>query len=339
MVKVALAGLGFMGKTHLGIYLGMPNAKVEAICDITPAALNITTLDAGGNIQTSSGAVDLSGIRKYASFDQMLADGGYDVVDICLPTYLHAGHAIKALQAGRHVFCEKPLALNAGEVDAILAQVKQSGKLFSVGQCLRHWPAYVALKDIVASGRYGKVQYAEFARFSQTPTWTWNNWILDSGKSGNAALDLHVHDVDMVLFLLGAPRSVRSRGVFAPDGGIEHISTLYQYDGCVAQSTGGWIASKSFGFNMRAFLILERATVELDFSKTPPVVVYPAGADKFAPELPAGDGYYHELRDFIAGIERGKLSGIVTAESGAESARLCLAEIDSARAQREVAWN
>lgn len=336
MVKVALAGLGFMGKTHLGIYLGMPNVKVEAICDITPAALDIKTLDAGGNIQTSSGAVDLSGVRKYASFEKMLADGGYDVVDICLPTYLHAEWSIKALQAGHHVFCEKPLALNATEIDAIVSKVKETGKLFSVGQCLRHWPAYVALKDIVASGRYGPVKYAEFARFSQTPTWTWNNWILDSAKSGNAALDLHVHDVDMALFLLGAPRSVRSQGVFAKDGGVSHLSTLYRYDGLVAQSTGGWIATQSFGFNMRAFLILERATVELDFSKTPSVVVYPAGGEKYAPELPVGDGYYHELRDFIAGVERGKLSGIVTVESGAESARLCLAEIESARTNCEI---
>ncbi len=267
----------------------------------------------------------------------MLADGGYDVVDICLPTYLHAEWSLKALQAGNHVLCEKPLALTAAETDAILAKVKQTGKLFSVGQCLRHWPAYVAIKEIVDSGRYGKVKYAEFARFSLTPTWTWNNWILDGAKSGNAALDLHVHDVDMALFLLGLPKSVRSRGVFAKDGSVEHISTVYQYDDVVAQSTGGWIATKSFGFNMRAFLILERATVELDFSKTPALVVGPADGDKFAPELPAGDGYYHELHDFIAGVERGQLSGVVTAESGAASVKVCLAEIQSARENREIA--
>ncbi len=336
MVRIALAGLGFMGKTHLGIYLGMPNAKVEAICDAEPAALDIRSLDAGGNIQTSSGAVDLSGVRKYASLAQMLSDGGYDVVDICLPTYLHAEWSIKALHAGNHVFCEKPLALTAAETVAILAAIRQTGKLFSVGQCLRHWPAYAAVKDIVASGRYGRVKYVEFARFSQTPTWTWKNWILDGAKSGNAALDLHVHDVDTLLYLVGMPKSVRSRGVFAPDGSVEHIATVYQYDGLVAQSTGGWIASKSFGFNMRAFLILERATVELDFSKTPPLVVYPAGGDKFAPELAPGDGYYHELRDFVAGIERGQLSGIVTADSAADSVRVCLAEIQSARENREI---
>ena len=71
MVRVAITGMGFMGKTHLGIYNRLENVEIAALCDIRREALDITSLDAGGNIQSSSGAVDLSGVKKFTDFDAM----------------------------------------------------------------------------------------------------------------------------------------------------------------------------------------------------------------------------------------------------------------------------
>jgi predicted dehydrogenase len=113
---------------------------------------------------------------------------------------------------------------------------------------------------------------------------------------------------------------------------------VYDYPDWVVSSTGGWLCSKTFGFNMRALFALEKATIELDFSKQPVVMVYPQDSDKYALPLPEGDGYYYELQDFIAGVERGKLSGIVTPESAADSVKLCLAEIRSAKEHREIVF-
>ena len=117
---------------------------------------------------------------------------------------------------------------------------------------------------------------------------------------------------------------------------MSHIATVYTYDDFVVSSTGGWICSDSFGFNMRAFFVLENATIEMDFSKDPVVMVCPQGEEKYALPLPDGDGYYHELHDFIAGIERGQLSGIVTPESAADSVRICLEEIRSVQENTEI---
>lgn len=338
MVKVALTGVGFMGKTHLGVYqkLGRDKVEVVALCDIRKANTEISQLEAGGNIKASSGSIDLGRARKYTDYASMLEDGGFDYVDICLPTFLHAEYSIKALEAGFNVFCEKPMAMTAAEADEILEAVEKSGKLFSVGQCLRFWPAYVEAKKLIDSGKYGAMKYAEFARFSAPPTWGWDNWPLDGKRSGSAALDLHVHDVDMLLFLFGKPDSVRSTGVVERDGGVSHIASLYSYPGFAAASTGGWICSDSFGFNMRAFFVLEKATIELDFSKEPAVTLCPQGGKKAAVALPEGDGYYHELADFIAGVSRGKLSGTVTGASAAESLKLTLTEIDSVKKGKEL---
>jgi hypothetical protein len=101
-------------------------------------------------------------------------------------------------------------------------------------------------------------------------------------------------------------------------------------------STGGWNCSDSFGFNMRALLVLEGATIELDFSKEPAVSLAPKGGKKSAVPLPEGDGYYHELADFTAGIAAGKLSGIVTGASAAESVKLTLTEIESVKQAKEL---
>ena len=336
MIRIAVVGLGFMGKTHIGIYTRLNRAEVGALCDYRQEALDIRSLDAGGNIATAAGSVDLSGANRYTDFDAMLADGGFDAVDLCVPTFLHADFAVKALRAGYHVFCEKPLALTAEETKRILDTIEETGKLFSVGQCLRYWPAYRKIKEILDDRRYGSVRSADFTRLSNLPEWSWKNWVIDGKLSGNAALDLHIHDVDMVLHLFGLPGSVRSSGVRDRDGGFSHIATHYGYRNMVVTSSGGWIVPKAYGFNMKAFLILEKASVELDFKKQSVLTVYPEEGEAFSPDLQPEDGYYYELEDFVNGIGQGRLSGLVTAESAAASVRLCLEEIRSAREGREI---
>ncbi len=336
MIKVAIIGLGFMGKTHLGVYLKLKDVEVVALAEAVRENTEFTSLDVGGNIKAPSRSIDLSRTRKYTDYEKLLADGGFDIINICLPTFLHAEYTIKALKAGFNVFCEKPMAMSAEETDRMLAAVQASGKLFSVGQCLRFWPAYVEVKRLIDSGSYGKVKYAEFARFSAPPAWGWDNWSVDGKRSGNAAFDMHIHDVDMLLFLFGKPTAVRSRGVVDQDGSILHIASVYSYPDLTAASTGGWLCSDSFGFDMRAFFVLEKATIELDFAKDPVVSLYPMGGKKTAVALAEGDGYYHELVDFVAGVAKGKLSGRVTGQSAAESVKLALTEIESVRKDKEL---
>ena len=101
MVRVALAGLGFMGKTHIGAYLKIPGVEVAALWDPHEERLALSSLDNTGNIASASGPVDLGGARRYTDYRQMLSAGGFDFVDVCTPTFLHADFTIRALDAGR----------------------------------------------------------------------------------------------------------------------------------------------------------------------------------------------------------------------------------------------
>ena len=117
------------------------------------------------------------------------------MVDVCLPTDLHAEVTVAALEAGKHVLCEKPMALTVAECDRMVAAAKASGRFLMIAHCIRFWPEYIALKEIVDSGQYGKVTSALFRRISGLPKWS--EWFPNPQRSGGAILDLHIHDVGL----------------------------------------------------------------------------------------------------------------------------------------------
>ncbi len=339
MIRVAVVGLGFMGKTHIGVYNSLKNVKITALCDKNPDSLNLTSLDAGGNIESSSGSVDFSDVPKFTDFDEMLDSGGFDAVDITLPTDTHVALTVKALDAGYHVFVEKPLALDSKSALQIVASTADSGRICSVGQCLRFWPLYTEVKKIIDSKQYGLIRHAEFSRYSPPANWASDDWLAKSSRSGGASLDLHIHDVDIILHLFGKPESVRSVGVPDGNGYFSHISTVYQYPDLSVASTGGWGFSPDFPFNMRALYVFDKATVEMDISRESPVMVFPFEGEPYSLEMPAGDGYYYELIDFLQRCENGEMSDVVSPSVAAESIRLVELEVMSANEGREMAVN
>ena len=336
MVKIAVVGLGFMGKMHLSIYGQFDDVEVTALCDAHEEALKLGGPASETNIAVGDSSADVSGARRYTDFSRMLADGGFDFVDLCLPTHLHREYTVAALQAGYHVFCEKPMALTAEEGSDMIRASKKSGKLLTVGQCLRFWPMYVKLKEVIDSKQYGRVISGEFTRYSSTPLWSRDSWILDGSVSGNAALDMHIHDVDMIVHLFGRPRGVCAQGVKTMAEGFSHITTVYDYPDVAVNSVGNWVCSSGFGLAMRAFIVLEQAVVELDSTKQPMLTIIPDGGERIVPELDEKDGYYHELRSFADNVKTGSSPSVVTPESALESLEVTLAEINSAKKRSPV---
>jgi len=158
MVKVGIIGLGFMGRMHLEDYQKHPEVKIVAVSDTIAKKLK-GDLSGGGNISTEKDIFDFTGIRTYEEADELIADEDVDLVDICLPTHLHAEFTIKALNKGKHVLCEKPMAGCLEECDSMIEAAEKAGKKLMIGQCLRFWPEYEVLKDYVENGKMGKLVY------------------------------------------------------------------------------------------------------------------------------------------------------------------------------------
>lgn len=189
-LNIALVGLGGMGTVHLNNYAHLADCTVAAICDPSPQAK-----EKGAEL----------GVPVYEHMEDMLARGGLDVVDVCTPTFLHRAQVMAALEAGLHVICEKPLALALADAEAMYAKAEEKGVLLLVGQVLQYAPTTKVLRELVGSGRYGKVVDAQFLRLSACPRWVKNGWLFDKSKSGHLPYDLHIHDLDLMISLFGKP--------------------------------------------------------------------------------------------------------------------------------------
>jgi len=336
MLKVGIAGFGFMGQTHYKCWKKVEGAEVVAICDVNPN-IEEDTKRAVGNIGDGQEAVDFSSLNVYTDFDEMLAKEKLDAVSITLPTYLHPDNSIKALSAGVNVMCEKPMALNSKECARMIAEAKRSGKVLQIGHCVRFWPEYVKAKEIIDSGKYGKVIAGTFQRLGSAPTWSIDNWFLDEQRSGGVALDLHIHDTDFVQYLFGMPKAVCSVGAKGPGGGLLHISTQYLYDNDTAiTAEGGWGMCPAFGFEMSFNIVLEKATLVYDLTREPAFRVCPAEGEVFTPEVEEGDGWFLQIAHFAKAVRGEKLKTITTLAQSMNSVKIVEAEKQSASKGQRV---
>jgi predicted dehydrogenase len=338
-VRVAVVGLGMMGTTHFKSYQEIAGAEVAAVCDVEGVKLSGDWSKAAGNIDTGAARqVDLSRLKTYGDFAALLADREIDLVDLCVPTHQHAEMTMAALDAGKHVFCEKPMALTSRLAHRMIRAAEKAGRMLAIGHVLRFWPEYLMMKEMIDSGRYGRVRSAYFLRLSPRPQWSWNNWLQDAERSGAAALDLHIHDTDTVQWFFGRPAKVAAAGMLE-GGGIAHIVTDYRYaGGPLVVAEGGWNYPAAFPFRMEARILFELAALEYSSLRSPTLTIYDDKTGKVEhPPVPAGFGYTEELRYFIGCVAAGTPPARLAPADSAAAVAIVEAEIKSARTGRAVA--
>jgi len=336
MLQIGIAGLGFMGRIHYKYWKALKGAEVAAICDANPN-IEEDVKRAVGNIGEAEEAIDFASLQLYTDFDKMLSDGKLDAISLTLPTYLHADYSTKALAAGVNVLCEKPMALNVQDCERMIAEAKRAGKVLQIGHCVRFWPEYAQAKEIVDSGKYGKVIAATFQRLGAPPTWSIDNWFLDEKRSGGMALDLHIHDTDYVQYLFGAPSAVCSFAAKGAGGALVHIVTQYLYDDDkVVTAEGGWAMMPAFGFEMSFNIVMEKATVVYDLTREPAFKVCPADGEAITPDVEKDDGWFLQIAHFAKAVRGEKVKPITTLEESRDSVKIVAAEKESASKRQKV---
>jgi predicted dehydrogenase len=326
-----------MGKAHYGAWKNCRGAKVTAVCDTDLAQL---TAKVTGNIKGVADNTRLPpAVKVWDDFHAMLAAGGIDIVDITLPTPLHPEMTVAALNAGCHVLCEKPMALDLRSCDRMLAAAAKADRELLVAHCVRFFPAYAYLRRLVRSGRYGKAVSADFTRYMAAPKWSpkGGSWLLDESKSGGVYLDAHIHDADYILSLFGKPDAVTSRAHRSRAGYVDHMVTIYDYPEITVTSSASFAASDSLVWDASARVFLEKATVYIGPAYKNELTVYPQGGKPFSPSLGTASGYDAEIKYFLSMIEkRLKDDVVLTAEDARESIALVLAERKSAETGKTV---
>lgn len=224
MLRVAEIGMGGISGCHYPVWKEMEDVKVVAICDVRPEQME-----------------GYEGVNKYTDFDDLLANEEIDILDITLPTYLHAEYAIKAMERGIHVICEKPISLNRDDVKRVYDTAAKMGVNFMIAHVLRFWDEYVMLKEIYDTGKYGKLLSGSMERIGQIPKWSWDNWMKDENRSGLVPFDLHIHDLDFLVYAFGNPKSKSSFRSKRPDQ--DYFCVTYDYGDFFVNTQASWYAS------------------------------------------------------------------------------------------------
>ena len=343
MLNYAIIGFGGLGKTHFGNYTDLcvsaGGVKLVAICDVDEKQFTTKT---DTNLGADTTDLNLTGYNLYTDAKEMFEKEQLDFVITAVPTYLHEKIAVMAMERGIHVLSEKPMAINLEQAENMIKVAKENNVLLMIGQCVRYFKAYSALKEMIDSKRFGKVIKADFSRVSGTPIWGWENWYMDEEKSGGAALDLHIHDVDFINYAFGMPDSVSSVATHYKTK-FDSIESVYYYGDTIVTAKGEWgFPATSYPFEAKFTVRFETATVEYKNDK---LMLYeengPCENGKPARELVLRNtnGYLDEEIDFVfcvKGIKGQKESAVNPASSSILSLKLALAEKESALTGKRV---
>lgn len=302
MLKVGMVGIGGISGAHIPAWEAMEETELVALCDIRPERLEA-----------------YPDKHLYTDFEEMLNGEQLDILDICLPTYLHADFAVRAMERGIHVICEKPLSLKAEDVERVYGAAGRNHVKFMVAQVLRFWPEYALLKELYDSGRYGKLLSGSMSRLGGIPKWSWDNWMADEKRSGLVPFDLHIHDLDFLVYAFGKPQDAKVHRIKRLDQ--DYFNVVYEYPEFFVTTEAAWYAAPypftaSFRFQFeRAILAYEKgACVLYEENGTVTDLTEAAEGDTGTINLPKSDAYANEIRYFTECVLEDRFPERVKAE-------------------------
>ncbi len=322
MLKVGLVGIGFMGWIHYLAYQRSTGAKLCAFASRDAKKRSGDWRGIQGNFGPPSEAIDVSEMSVYETVDQLLNNPSIDVIDICLPPSMHVEVAIAALEAKKHVLCEKPLALRSVDADRIVAAAKKNDRQIMVAHVLPYMGPFAYAAEVVAAGTYGKPVGGMFKRVISNPDWIAD--FFNPETVGGPLIDLNVHDTHFICMLFGMPKKVTAIGRmaapfgnFSPTAKFAHV--CYEFDDpnlCVA-STGGVIDGPGRPFTHGFELQLEEALIQfelaafLDGCETMPLKVVTKDRNIIRPTLTIADdvtAFESEIEDMVESIRTGTVA-------------------------------
>ena len=321
-------GLGRMGATHLEALSGVDEIEVAAVADVSPAALQANA-DAAGDA------------RRYTSIDALLADDPVEAWLIATSTPTHPGLTRRALEAGIHVLCEKPLALDPDEGDALGEQAARAGLVLQVGFWRRFSPPWVEARRLIRAGAIGRPLLLRLAQWDADPP---PASFCDPAVSGGLAVDCGVHEFDLAEWLTGLPvESVLGYhlplvdGSLADVGDVDNLLAVLRLAGGAA-ATVDLSRNCRYGDDVRTEILGSEGAVFVDLLPVGRARIATAAGVRHS-GLAAADataaGLVGQARAFAAAV-RGELVEVPTAAASTRAVRIGAAVTRSAREGVEV---
>jgi UDP-N-acetylglucosamine 3-dehydrogenase len=316
-MKIAIVGCGTMGETHAHNLQQMPNVEFVGAFDINEATVNRVA--------------SLYGTIAYTSFDQMMEEANPDFVCVLLQTSLHKEYVFKVAEYGKHVFCEKPIALTLTDAEEMIKLCESKGVKLFIGHVVRFFPNYADIKTRIDAGEIGSLGVIHTKRNGPHPGKA-KAWYNSLEISGGVIMDLMIHDIDYLRWLMGEVKTVYTMNyrdeeldyalvtLRFKNRMIANLEVCWGYPGAFnyAIELAGTKGVIRFNSNDTQSLIIRKHVVE---SNNSTVVAVPQ-----SPSM--RDPYYLEIEHFIQCIIEGK-EPLVTSQDAFKSVEIALAAIQS----------
>jgi predicted dehydrogenase len=321
-MRIGIIGTGTMGQVHAAAWQSV-GAELAGCFSSNPAQAE----EFAKRYKT----------HAFASYPELLNNA--DIVDVCTPTALHKPMVLAAAEAGKHVICEKPIALAIEDAQAMINACR--GVRFFVGMVLRFFPQYRLAKESVVAGRIGKPAVLRLKRVSYVPQKPPDDWYFNEATSGGMVIDLMIHDFDYVRWLAGEVERVYALKSSATEGPGQYVQVILRMrSGAIALIEGGWANPPGV---FRTALDLSGSDGLIEWSSEEPspllTLVPPGPGETAAVGLPTAgltdDPYTAELRHAYHCIQSG-VPFEVTAEDALEALRIGLAVKESSETGRPI---
>lgn len=298
MLQVAMIGGGYIGDCHIAAYKAMDPAlaRLSAIIDANPTA--------------GQAAAEKAGCQYFATLEEAFAAYAIDVVDICVPTFLHERFVLQAAQAGKHVLCEKPVTLSLESFDRMHQACIDNNVKFMTGQVVRFMPEYVEFATRMRAGQLGDLHLLTEKRLCQHPAWT--SWHRDPEKSGGGLFDLNTHDIDYIYSLFGLPESVSAVGWKTDTGCWNQVATLLRWKDKQAVCETSLEMTGDFPFTVEvrasgdAGTLHYQATAGVNIKDAETLgnfIHYPTGGEPQKVEVSQYDAFHREIESFLLAVK------------------------------------
>ena len=332
MQKIAIIGAGFIGAVHAAACNNSEHLELTAISDINESA--------GREI------AEKYGCKFFKNAEEMLEQCEINIVDICVPTFLHKQNILLAAKYKKHIVCEKPITLTLEDMDEILATVEKANVKFMVAQVLRFWPEYVTIKKMYDDGEFGDIKMVYLNRLAQHPNWT--KWHRDPKMGGGGLFDLHLHDIDAALYFFGEVSRVYAVGWESNTGCINHVvSTLTFKNGVNVVVEGAFEMTENYPFTMSMRLVGESKTAEYSMvagfnleevsSSKRNLLVFENGKSPEKVNIDVSkDAYQTQLDYFAKCVENDEMLTIITPQQSREVVKIMLTIMESVKTGKVI---
>ncbi len=322
VIRVGIVGYGIIGRVHSAALQELAECELIVVADVDPAARARAQRDFGVDV--------------VASATEMLESYNVDLVDICVPTYLHEEIAIQAMEAGKHIFCEKPLTRNLEEAKRLLDRSSSYEKKIGIGHVVRFTPAYTGIRQSIEQGEIGQTGVVRTFRGGSEFPKGWQDWFADFDRSGGVILDLSIHDLDYCRWLFGDVERVYAQSTRGRTSArLEHAMIVLRFkNGVIAHIEGSWTNFPG-QFHTRFEAAGTNGLISYDSRKTNPIQLMTVPESQAAVGRVAVNPYFLELQDMIQAIKEDR-TPLVTLADAYATLELALAAVESARTGQVV---